>query len=200
MTVAVTLPRAGRMPMRRSASGFGFVATALLLCRLVPAAHGQETLAVADGRAPQFLLAAAQPSQPPTPVDAASVPVLRRRVSLDLEDVDRAEALAAISRASGLRLVYANGVVPREGRVRLKAEEITVAAALTEVLLDAGVDVLLAPGGNAVLVKRTAARAPAVGAISGRVSDATTDEPLPMAEVYLESTRRRTTTDDDGRY
>src|SRR5207249_8839915 len=50
-------------------------------------------------------------------------------------------SLAEISRASGLQIVYADGVVPSEGRVYVRAEEITVAAALTGVLLDAGVDV-----------------------------------------------------------
>jgi len=184
--------------MRRSTSASALVGLALVVLAGVPAALAQEGIAEADGRGPQFLLAAALPSQRPMPVDAASVPVLRRRVSVDLDGVDRAEALAAISRASGLRLIYANGVVPREGRVRLKAEEITVAAALTEVLLDAGVDVLLAPGGNAVLVKRTAARAPAVGTITGQVTDAKNGQALPSADVFLEGTNRRAVTGDDG--
>ncbi len=186
--------------MRRSTFASVLVGLALVVLAGAPVALGQEGVISADGRGPQFLLAAAQPSQPPTRVDAASVPALRRRVSLDLEDVGRAEALAAISRASGLRLVYANGVVPREGRVRLKAEEITVAAALTEVLLDAGVDVLLVSGGNAVLVKRTAARVLAVGTITGRVTDARTEQAVPGVEVILEGTRWRTTTGEDGRY
>lgn len=154
----------------------------------------------ATGSGPQFLLAVRQPSKPPVLVDAASVPVLRRRISLELSDVSRGEALAAISRASDLRLVYANGVVPRDGQVRLHAREITVAAALTEALLGAGVDVLITPGGNVVLVKRVAVIAPMVGGVSGRVTDAKTGRPVAAAEVSLQGVRWHTATDTAGRY
>ncbi len=186
--------------MRRSIAAAMLIGVTCFPWATVSPAQAQEGDALGAGRGPQFLLAASQPSAPPVPVDAASVAVLRRRVSLDLEDVGRAEALAAISRASGLRLVYASGVVPREGRVRLKAEAITAAAALTEVLLDAGVDVILSSGGNAVLVRRTARAAPAVGSVSGRVTDAKTGQGLVGAEVLLERTRWRATTGEDGRY
>src|SRR5687768_8414511 len=77
--------------------------------------QGQEAVVVASGRGPQYLMAAARPSQPARPVDAASVPVLRRRVTLALDDVRRVAAVAAVGQAAGIRLVYASGVIPSEG-------------------------------------------------------------------------------------
>src|SRR5439155_22946954 len=106
------------------------------------------------------------------------------------------EALAEISRASGLQIVYADGVVPSEGRVHVRAEEITVAAALTEVLLDAGVDVLISPGGSVVLGKRGAVQ---TGRVAGRVTDAKTGQGIVAASVAL-GTRWHTTTDESGQY
>src|SRR5438876_2669496 len=156
-----------RFPMRRTCPTSSFVLTLLLLV------GGSAALAqgVPEPRGPQFLLASASPSKAPVVVDAGSVASLRRRVSLTLDGARVGEALAEISRASGLQIVYADGVVPSEGRVYLRAEEITVAAALTEVLLDAGVDVLISPGGSVVLVKRGAIQ---TGSVAGRVTDAKT--------------------------
>jgi hypothetical protein len=186
--------------MRRSSLGSALIGLAVAALAGGSVALAQDPDAVAIGRGPQFLLASARPSERPLAVDVASVPVLRRRLSLDLEDAGRGEALDAISKASGLRLVYANGVSLGEGRVRLKADQITVAAALTEVLLDAGVDVLLARSGDAVLVKRIALQALAVGSIVGRVTDAKTQTALGGATVVVEGTRHSATTGNDGRY
>lgn len=164
-------------------------------------AHGQIALAVESGRGPQFLFAGELRSARPVPVDVATVPVLRRRVALDLENVDRAAALAAISRASGLRLVYAKGVVPRAGSVRLKAQEITVAAALTEVLLDAGVDVVLTREGSLVLVGRTAVSAIVDSfPVSGRITDSRTGTGIGSVDVMVEGRSFRAVSDAEGRY
>ncbi len=152
----------------------------LLLC----GSHAALAQSVPDPRGPQFLLASARPTKAPVVVDAGSVASLRRRVSLTLDGARVAEALAELSRVSGLQIVYADGVVPSEGRVYLRAEEITVAAALTEVLLDAGVDVLISPGGS----------------VAGRVTDAKTGRPIVGASVVLVGTGWHTTTGDDGRY
>jgi len=152
---------------------------------------------VPEPRGPQFLLASASPTKAPVVVDAGSVASLRRRVGLNLDGAPVGEALAEISRVSGLQIVYADGVVSSEGRVYLRAEEITVAAALTEVLLDAGVDVLVSPGGSVVLVKRGAVQ---TGSVAGRVTDAKTAQPIAGASAVLVGTRWHATTGDDGRY
>ncbi|MGH2709108.1 MAG: TonB-dependent receptor plug domain-containing protein, partial [Actinomycetota bacterium] len=77
---------------------------------------------------------------------------------------------------------------------------ITVAAALTEILLDAGVDVLLSNLGQAALVKRSEHLVVQPGSIVGRVTDAETGAGLAAAEVFLEGTRWRTLADEDGRF
>jgi outer membrane receptor protein involved in Fe transport len=180
--------------MRRSCPRSFFVSLALLLLLGTVVGDAQGAL---EQRGPQFLLASASPAKPPVVVDAGSVASLRRRVALSLDGARVGEALAEISRASGLQIVYADGVVPTEGRVYLRAEEITVAAALTEVLLDAGVDVLISPGGSVVLVKRGAVQ---TGSVAGRVTDAKTGQPIAAASVVLVGTRWHATTGDDGRY
>ena len=165
--------------------------------------EAQEPAAAYDlaDRAPRFMVSVAE-SAAPSVVDASSVAALRRRISLDMADVTLEEALTAISREAGLRLMYSKAVVPLESRVRLQAKGITVAGALSEVLLDARVDVLLTANGQAVLVKRRAAEAVAMqnGSLAGRVTDAKTGEGLVGAEVLLEGTRWRTGTAEEGRY
>lgn len=152
-------------------------------------------------RAPRFLLASTAGAAS-VAVDARGVTALRRRISLDLQGVTLEEALTAISRQAGLRLMYSKAVVPLESRVQLQAINITVAGALTEVLLDAQVDVLLTSDGQAVLMRRPARKAVPVqnGSVSGRVTDAKTAAPIVGATVVVEGTSLSATTDNDGRY
>ena len=93
----------------------------------------------AASRAPRFLLAMAERSTP-VPVDLKRSAILRQPLSLALDGVTLKEALAEISRQARLNLVYADDDVPIEATVNLRADRITVAAALMDVLLDAGVE------------------------------------------------------------
>src|SRR5260370_5975349 len=84
---------------------------------------------------------------------------------------------------------------------RLREEDITVAAALTAVLVDAGVDVVFNEQGRAAsLVPQTRYRALESSALRGRVTDAKTSQPVVGASVALEGTGWRATTDDNGQY
>ncbi len=170
-----------------------FVAAMLLVG--ASALTAQESI---EPREPLFLLASASPTRAPVVVDAGSVASLRRRVSLRLDGLPLTAALAEVARVSGLQIVYADGVIPAASRVHLRAEEITVAGALTDMLLDAGVDVVLMPGGSVVLVKRGAVLA--AGTVSGTVTDAGTHQPVEGAAVWLSGISRRTATGADGRY
>jgi hypothetical protein len=163
-----------------------------LLLAAAATAGAQENAAP---RGPLFMLASAGPARAPVVVEAASVAALRRRVRLSLEGVQLTDALAQIARAAGLQVVFADGVVPVTARVHLQAEEITVAAALTDVLLDARVDVVLLPGGSVVLVKRGTW---ATGSVAGRVTDARTGHGVPGARVSLQGTSLGTVTNDSG--
>src|SRR2546430_12679108 len=154
----------------------------------------------AASRAPRFLLAMAERSKP-VPVDLKRSAVLRRRLSLAFDGATLKQALAEISRQAGLSLVYADDVVPAGAVVNLRADRITVAAALTDVLLDAGVDVVFTPEGRATLVPRPGGEpALQLGTITGTVTAAGTGAPLPRAIVSVVGTRLSADADANGHY
>jgi TonB-linked SusC/RagA family outer membrane protein len=160
-------------------------------------ASAQEyTVAQSDGGAPRFLVASSR-GEAPVPVDAGSIPALGRRINLDLSDVTIDEALRAIATASRLQLVYSAHVVPVTRRVSVKATDLTVAAALTEVLFRANVDVLLS-GGRIVMVPGP--KPLQVGVISGRATDSTNREGIGGVAITVEGTRLSATTAADGGY
>jgi len=171
--------------------------TWFLLVALAPRAHAQEAADTAVTRGPRFLLAAALR---PQPVDISRTPILRQRLNLDLKDVPLKAALAAISTQSGLQLVYSDDALPVATRVRLRADGITVAAALTDVLIDAGVDVVFSQTGRAALVPRVGSAVLQNGSVGGRVTDARTGQAIVGASVSLEGTSWHATTDDKGQY
>ena len=87
-------------------------------------------------RGPRFLLASAKE---PVRVDTRKTPVLRQRISLDLQGVSLSEALRDVSQKSGVRLAFSDAVLPPDRTVEFSADNITVRAALTELLIDADV-------------------------------------------------------------
>src|SRR5438552_11155833 len=134
----------------------------------------------------------------PVPVDLKRSWVLRQPLSLALDGVTLKEALAEISRQARLNLVYADDDVPIAATVNLRADRITVAAALTDVLLDAGVDIVFTPDGRATLVKRPEGPAVQLGSIAGTVTAAENSQPLARAIVSVAGTRLTTETDSAG--
>ncbi len=160
-------------------------------------AFGQSATAqeLAQDRAPRFLLAL---DSRLTPVDIERTPLLGRRLSLSLNGATIKEALGEIGRQSGLRLAYGDDLLPPDARVHLRAEGITVVAALTDVLFDTDVDVVFSPNGRATLVRRPDRTQG--GTVTGRVTDAKTSRAIPNVSVFLEGTRWRATTREDGGY
>ncbi|MEO7987670.1 MAG: STN domain-containing protein, partial [Gemmatimonadales bacterium] len=110
-------------------------------------------------RGPRFLAAWAPEGRV---VDASNSAPLRRRVSLDLTGVKADEALKAIITAAHLEIAFNPALLPAERMVSLHVRDITVAAALTEVLLDTGVDVTVSRDGSLTLAHRVAGTAPSV--------------------------------------
>src|SRR5213592_4028515 len=183
--------------MNRLPSFLVMLALALALFpRTAAAQYGGDP---SDSRAPRFLLAMAE-RRAPVPVDLKRSWVLRQPLSLALDGVTLKEALAEISRQARLNLVYADDDLPIAATVNLRADRITVAAALTDVLLDAGVDVVFTPDGRATLVKRPEGPAVQLGSIAGRVTATETGAPLPRAIVSVTGTRLTAETDTAGRY
>jgi hypothetical protein len=191
----------------RSSAIVAFIATALIAAAPLPGhAQGVGSWSAAD--APRFLRVSADSSQPPAVIDPSDVPLLRHRISLHLSAMSRRAALKEIGRASGIQFVYADDAVAARDSVRLQADDITVTAALTEVLLGAGVDVALGADGNAILMRRAAvaqqAPPPKRDVIRGRVTTAESSHAIPDAEVIATMAPDRivfrTSTDSTGRY
>src|SRR5947208_6041853 len=176
----------------------------LLVVALVPALFPHTAVAQyvgdpSESRAPRFLLAMAE-RRAPVPVDLKRSALLRQHISIAFDGVTLKEALAEISRQARLGLVYADDDIPVTMTVSLRADRITVAAALTDVLLDAGVDVVFSPDGRATLVKRPAGPALQFGSIAGTVTAVETGTPLTRAVVNVIGTHLSTETDANGRY
>jgi outer membrane receptor protein involved in Fe transport len=150
-------------------------------------------------RGPRFLYASSSRAEP-IEIDASSSAVLRRVVSLDLEQPTVGRLLGSIERQTGLRFAFERGLVPVDQPVALRAAAITVAAALTAILADANVDVLLSSGRQVVLVKRVPRGMVQEGSIVGRVTDKQSQNPLAGATVTVDGTRLSATSGNDGRY
>jgi TonB-linked SusC/RagA family outer membrane protein len=148
-------------------------------------------------RAPRFLLAPAKPGAPARALDIERTPALARRISVDLDGATLGEAIDIISTQAGFRIGYAADALSSGRRVRLRAQSITVAAALTDVLGGAGVDVVFTSSASVVLVKRVE---PQLGSVTGAVTDSASHRPLPGVQIRIEGTALRAVTDDSGRF
>jgi outer membrane receptor protein involved in Fe transport len=170
---------------------------AALLLQYPAPALGQDVL-LAD-RGPRFL-AVSSTRDAPVDVDVSRTPILTQRVSIKLEAPTVGTALQAITHQTGIKFAYSADVLPLDRPLALQAQNITVAAALLEILLDAGVDVMLARDNRLALVRRVERQRQEPGAIIGRVADAKSAASLVGAAVVVEGTRYATTTRSDGRY
>ena len=166
------------------------------------------TRAGAQTNSPRFLVATSDTSFPSVDVAPNGFPaVFHKRITLRLGQVPRREALVQIAAVSGLQLVYANDLIAADDIVRLDVVAIPVADALREVLRGAGIDVVVSPHPNAVLVRR---RAPPPGSLSrfvirGVVFDSIAGRPIAGAVVQVASSNPSrvpwtATTDSVGAY
>jgi outer membrane receptor protein involved in Fe transport len=186
------------MAMSRPLKMLSLIAAGLVL--LQPAGAPAQTLArsTSADHAPRFLVASASGL---TTVDVASTPILQRQLSLSLDGVTLKAALSEIAAQSGLYLAYSDDDVPVKHRIRLRASSITAAAALTDVLLDAGVDVVFSSGNRAVLKPRVTPPVQQPSAtVVGRVTEAGTGAPVAGALVAVDGTRLSTATGQTGRF
>jgi hypothetical protein len=103
---------------------------------------------------PRFVRISADGSLGPSVVNPSDDPFLSRRVGINFRGVSRAAAIQEIALASGIRFVYAADLLPNTATVRLQSDNITAAAALTEVLRGTGVDVAVGANGNLILVRK----------------------------------------------
>jgi outer membrane receptor protein involved in Fe transport len=130
--------------------------------------------------------------------------VLAGRVSLELQDVSLNQALKALTNQAGLQITYSEAVLPQGKRVTIKAGDIAVITALTEMLFRSGLDVMVDQDGTLALVpcRHVAPRAEVQdsGTIVGIVTDKAMGSPIAGATVIVEGTRQSATTDNAGHY
>jgi len=162
-----------------------------LAVRIPPAAAQQ--LALAKPRFIATWVAAGQPD------DASSAAILQRRGSVDLTDVPVSAALRDIASQARLDLSYNKLVLPVGRRVSLHAREITAVGALTEVLLNSGLDVAVSRTGQLALVRRVAASVD-TGAVVGVVTDKRTGGVIAGATIIAEGSSQAATSRGDGRF
>ncbi len=159
-------------------------------------------LQLAD-RGPRFL-STPTPSAPA--VDVSNAPPFQQRVSLELIRVPLRDALHEISKQTGFRFLAIGEVVPLGRPVSISATDITVGAALFELLTGLGIDVrlsrdlhlatLIAKPGRQTIVSQQPPRA----TLAGRVTDAITHAPLDQVAVRIEGSGLGAVTASDGRY
>lgn len=164
-----------------------------------------DTAAQQSAQPPRFFMAGAQEGASSAEVSPMLLPAYRKLTAVHWHDVSRRTALRQLGEISGLQFVYANDLIPVEETVRLDANDITVAAALTALLTGTGVDVVVSANGNAVLVRRRERATEPIFAdtIRGVVS-AQGGPGLPGAQIIItrgpDRAVFRTNSDQGGRY
>ena len=145
--------------------------------------------------------AAAAQAPTSTAAPAYSVPVLARRVTLDLDDVPFEAAVQAISRAVGEGLVYDDQVGALRRRVTLHLHDVAAGDALRDVLRGTGVRLFASADGRSVMLTR-GPQPPAADSTRLEVSVTTRGEvfgPVGGARVELVEAQLSRLTQSDGR-
>lgn len=145
-------------------------------------------------------------------------PVLSRAVSLRLDDVPLSQALQAIAEAAQVPIAFSPDVVSSDRLVSLDLTRSPLGKALREALRDSDLAVAVSPSGQLVITPAgsmtlpfppklaspapvsVTLRARTQGTLTGRVVDATTEEPIADATVVVEGSEQSALTDVGGRY
>jgi Carboxypeptidase regulatory-like domain len=135
-------------------------------------------------------------------VDARTAPALQRRISLTLIGIPLGMAVEAIADRAGLETTFSPETIPLGARVSMHADDVTVAAALRWVLVNARVDVLVQDDGHLTLVPRSTqgAVADSSGVLAGTLIDGDDAQPVPYGTVTLLGTDVARFTDRSGRF
>ncbi len=123
-----------------------------------------------------------------------------RRVTLDLRRVPLTDAIALLEQKTGYRFAYSPDRLSTESVVTVQVDGAKPVDALRAVLGAAGLTYHVTEGGQVIPLQRPKRRAPIDGLVTGTVSDATTGEPLPGANVIVAGTERGAATDQDGQF
>ena len=167
------------------------VFAAALLAAFAPRGGAQVTAAptTPSAQLPRFVRISPDRSREPVVVNPAGEPVLNRRIGINVRAVSRAAALKEIGLSSGIQFVYAADLLPNVATVSLQSYDITVAAALTEVLRGAGVDVAIGSNDNLILVKQQGAAPSPKAAEAAATSRDSAYELAPVRTIAIAESR-----------
>lgn len=176
------------MPRRHLRVGL----TMALLSLLPMGADGQQQL-MARRSAYVVRLASA------TGVEGAPV-ALTQPIKLRMRRVTVEKALREITKQSNISLSYSGAVVPLTRKVSVRVNG-TVLEALHQVLGDTQLELWVATDGRMALVPGEPEPPPIMaGTIAGRVTDASSAQPITGVVVTVRGTSHRAATRDDGNY
>jgi TonB-linked SusC/RagA family outer membrane protein len=167
-------------------------------------------LQLAQGQGPRFVFEEAA-SERDGSGDARNAAVFQRRIALNLSESSVAAAVDEIGRQAHIQITYVSELLEHAPPVSLISQHMTVGAALTAVLFDAGVDVHLARDGlHVAIVPRAghgagptpSTRSPTLtgGTIVGQVTDAKSNAPVVQVTVTVLRSGAVAVTDYNGRY
>ena len=128
---------------------------------------------------------------------ATGIPQLRRSIAINFTGVTIETALREIGRRSELPITYNDRILPKTKTVWLTREDIRTDEALQEVLRGSGLRLLALSTGQVVVVRDPE---PAVGTISGTVTEAKSGQAVAQAQIGVLGTTLARTTDANGRY
>jgi hypothetical protein len=123
-------------------------------------------------------------------VRAQRIPSLDRNISVELESASLQEALAQVAAHAGLRLTYSTDLLPAGYRISLRKRQISAVDAVVRILRGTTLDLLVAPSGEAVLVRC----APEVCGVSPDALRARTERDHPSRSLALRDHGGRPTT------
>lgn len=130
--------------------------------------------------------------------DTHAQSVLDTPISVEFRNVPLREAISRIGEAGHCKFIYAETILPLERTVSLQAQNRTVQQVLNELLRPYGVT--YRPARNYIYINAKPRPPNLVGTVKGRVTDASSGEGLPGANVQLKGTSIGTTTGADGTY
>jgi TonB-dependent SusC/RagA subfamily outer membrane receptor len=135
---------------------------------------------------------------------ASSRSPLQRTVSLNLRNVRLEQALEAIDKQANLGLTYSRRIVPLDSVVSIRVEKVSVAQALQQLLQHTQLKAEVTSAGMVMLVKQggegQTSGAAQEEAITGRVTDSATGEPLKGVIVSIKGRDIKVLTNAKGGY
>jgi hypothetical protein len=174
------------------------VLRALVVSALLPIARlgAQDTTYRAPQRPPHFFITSVT-GAPDRLIGPESITVLRHRITVDLSSVSLRDALESIAKQADLSLAFSPTILHLDATVSLTARSTSVGNALTDVLANQGLDVIITPRGQLMLRRKP----PEVtGSVTGLVTESGQGAVMGSTQIVIIGTQLVGSTNESGRY